>query len=41
MGQVRNILFLQVLWIHFYSWYTNFRGCQQSTNLNVRRKMTI
>ena len=30
-----------VLWIHFYSWYTNFRGCQQTTNLNVRRKMTI
>ena len=33
-----------ILWIHFYSWYTNFRGfrgCQQTTNLNVWRKMTI
>jgi hypothetical protein len=32
------------LWNHFYSWYINFRGfrgCQQTTNLNVRRKMTI
>ena len=35
---------INILWIHFYSWYTNFRGfrgCQQTTNLNVRRKMTI
>jgi hypothetical protein len=34
----------ELLWINFYSWYTNFRGfrgCQQTTNLNFRRKMTI
>jgi hypothetical protein len=39
-----TITCLQILWIHFYSWHTNFRGfrgCQQTTNLNVRRKMTI
>jgi len=32
----------QLLWIHFYSWDTNFRGfrgSQQSTNLRIQRRI--